>query len=105
MMANVFKTEECRDMIRSRYNQILSNFPFKQLYVETSFGKTFVLESGDPKNPPLILLHGSCSNSAFWSGEISVLLIANAEIHVLETTGHVVLNSLEYVIPFLAKGD
>lgn len=73
MMANVFKTEECRDMIRSRYNQILSNFPFKQLYVETSFGKTFILESGDPKNPPLILLHGSCSNSAFWFGDISVL--------------------------------
>lgn len=72
-MTNVFKTEESRDMIRSRYNQILSNFPFKQLYVETSFGKTFILESGDSGNPPLILLHGSCSNSAFWFGEISML--------------------------------
>lgn len=73
MMTSVFKSEESRDMIRSRYNQILSAFPFKQLYIDTSFGKTFILESGVPENPPLILLHGSCSNSAFWFGEISVL--------------------------------
>lgn len=70
---NGFKTAESRDIIRSRYNQILSAFPFKQLYVETTFGKTFILESGATKSPALILLHGSCSNSAFWFGEISVL--------------------------------
>lgn len=73
MMTNVFKTKESRDKIRSRYNQILSTFPFKQRYVETTFGKTFILESGAPENPALILLHGSCSNSAFWFGEISIL--------------------------------
>ncbi len=73
MMTNVFKTEESRDKIRFRYNQILSVFPFKQRYVETIFGKTFILESGVPENPPLILLHGSCSNSAFWFEEISIL--------------------------------
>lgn len=48
-MTHIFKTEESRDMIRSRYNQILSSFPFKQLYVETTFGKIFILESGDSK--------------------------------------------------------
>lgn len=73
MMTNVFKTEGSRDKIRSRYNQILSAFPFKQLYVATTFGRTFILESGVPDNPALILLHGSCSNSAFWFGEISML--------------------------------
>ena len=77
---NVFKTEESKDWIRSRYNQILSVFPFNQLYVETAFGKTFILEAGVAENPALILLHGSCSNSAFWFGEISAL---SGMFHVL----------------------
>jgi len=69
----VFKTEESRDAIRFRYNQILNTFPFDRRYVETSFGRTFVMEGGKPDDPPLVLLHGSCSNSAFWYGEMSAL--------------------------------
>lgn len=76
----VFKSEGSRDAIRARYNQILSTFPFRQRYVETTFGRTFILEAGDAKNPPLVLLHGSCNNSAFWFGEISAL---SGMFHVL----------------------
>ena len=32
-----------------------------------------MLECGDPQAPPLLLLHGSCSNSAFWFGEMAAL--------------------------------
>lgn len=76
----VFKSEESRNAIRTRYNQILSAFPFQKRYVETTFGRTFFLEAGDARNPPLVLLHGSCSNSAFWFGEISAL---SSTYHVL----------------------
>lgn len=76
----VFKSEESRDAIRARYNQILSAFPFQMRYVETAFGRTFILEGGDASSPPLVLLHGSCSNSAFWFGEISAL---SGQFHVL----------------------
>jgi pimeloyl-ACP methyl ester carboxylesterase len=71
---NVFKSEVGRDKIRDYYNQILSAFPLNQIYVDTSFGKTFVLEAGNPENPPLVLLHGSCSNSAAWHGDMPALL-------------------------------
>lgn len=80
MSMQVFKSEESRKAIRTRYDQILSTFPFTKRYVETSFGRTFILEAGDAKSPPLVLLHGSCSNSAFWSGEISAL---SGSYHVL----------------------
>jgi len=76
----VFKSEESRDAIRTRYNQILSAFPFQQRYVDTTFGRTFILDAGDANRPPLVLLHGSCSNSAFWFGEISAL---SSTFHVL----------------------
>ncbi|HWQ58340.1 MAG TPA: alpha/beta hydrolase [Clostridia bacterium] len=71
--ATVFKSQESRDAIRARYNQILSVFPFTQAYVETTFGSTFTLQAGAPENPALVLLHGSCSNSAFWFAEMTAL--------------------------------
>lgn len=70
-MMSVFKSEESKRAIRARYDEILSSFPFEKRYVETSFGKTFMLESGKKEGPALVLLHGSCSNSAFWFGEMT----------------------------------
>lgn len=70
---HVFKTEEGRNKIRSHYNQILSVIPLPQRYVDTSFGKTFLLEAGNPENPTIVLLHGSCSNCAAWLGDIPAL--------------------------------
>ncbi len=70
---NVFKSIAGRAKIREYYNNILSFFPLTQRYVDTSFGKTFVLEAGVEENPAIILLHGSCSNSAAWLSDIAAL--------------------------------
>lgn len=70
---SVFKSDEGRDKIRGYYNKILSFFPVIQRYVDTSYGKTFVLEAGTDGNPVIFLLHGSCSNSAAWLGDIPLL--------------------------------
>jgi pimeloyl-ACP methyl ester carboxylesterase len=48
--------------------------PFIKRYVSTEFGDTFVLEAGDPSAEPVVLLHGSCTNSAFWFNEIMALM-------------------------------
>jgi pimeloyl-ACP methyl ester carboxylesterase len=74
MKKSVFKSEAGRDRFRAYYNnRVLSQFPFGQRYVETTFGQTFMLTAGQESNPPIILLHGSCSNSAFWFPEIMTL--------------------------------
>ena len=70
---SVFKTTESRDKIRRAYNEILNRFPFGQSYVDTTYGKTFILTAGADGNPPILLLHGSCSNSAFWFLELMAL--------------------------------
>jgi pimeloyl-ACP methyl ester carboxylesterase len=70
---SVFRTEAGREKIRAHYNMVLSRFPFGQRYVKTAFGQTFMLTAGQESNPPVILLHGSCSNSAFWFPEIMAL--------------------------------
>lgn len=70
---NVFKSKEGQDKIRRYYDNILSFFPLTHRYVNTSFGKTFVLEAGSEENTTIVLLHGSCSNSAAWLSDIAAL--------------------------------
>jgi pimeloyl-ACP methyl ester carboxylesterase len=70
---SVFKSISGRENIRNYYNSILGKFPLTQRYIQTSYGKTFILEAGDKINPPLMLIHGSCSNSAAWLNEIMTL--------------------------------
>ena len=67
----VFKTPEGKEKFLTYYNQILSHLPGESIYIDTTYGKTFVLACGQPDLPPMVLLHGSCSNSAFWAAEIS----------------------------------
>lgn len=71
--ASVFKSTEGREKIRAYYNNILGFFPFRQRFVDTSFGKTFVLEAGNPVGQTVVFLHGSCSNSAAWLGDMAVM--------------------------------
>lgn len=73
MKTSVFKSEEAKNRLRTAYNQILRAFPFEQHLLETAFGETFLLAAGDEAHPPIVLLHGSCSNSAFWFPEIMAL--------------------------------
>lgn len=73
MKTSVFKSEEAKNRLRTAYNEILRAFPFEQHLLETAFGETFLLAAGDEAHPPIVLLHGSCSNSAFWFPEIMAL--------------------------------
>lgn len=91
---SVFKSDKSRDKIRDVYRDILGRFPFGQTYVETAFGKTFVLNAGTDGNPPVILLHGSCSNSAFWFPEI-MALSKNYRVYAVDIIGEAG-NSEEY---------
>lgn len=102
MKISVFKSKEQRDKMRAYYNGILSKFPFKQKYVETSYGKTFMLVAGEESNPPIILIHGSNSNSAFWFPEI-MALSAQFMVYAVDIIGEAG-NSEEYR-PDLSTSD
>lgn len=94
MKNSVFKTEAGRDKVRAYYNRVLSQFPFEQRYVDTTFGQTFMLTAGQESNPPIILLHGSCSNSAFMFPEI-LALSNNFRVYAVDIIGEAG-NSEEY---------
>lgn len=94
MKTSVFKSPDYRDKMRAYYDGILNTFPFKQQYVETSYRRTFTLTAGEESNPPVILLHGSNSNSAFWFPEI-MALSAEYRVYAVDILGEAG-NSEEY---------
>ncbi|SYX81662.1 alpha/beta fold hydrolase [Paenibacillus alvei] len=74
-MENIYKSEAGKREVLGQYRKILASWPVEnhQYEVETSFGSTFVIESGSKDNPPLILLHGSVANSFAWYSDVASL--------------------------------
>lgn len=56
-----FKSKEGKDKILTLYNQKLKelNSNYSEQLVETKFGATNVIITGNTKNPPLVLIHGT----------------------------------------------
>jgi len=56
-----FKSKEGKEKILSLYNQKLNklNIEYSEKLIETKFGVTNVIITGDTKNPPLVLIHGT----------------------------------------------
>lgn len=57
----MFKSKVGKNEILSLYDKKLEslNIDYEYLTVETSFGTTNIIATGDPANPPIILVHGS----------------------------------------------
>ncbi|MDX9827587.1 MAG: alpha/beta hydrolase [Spirochaetia bacterium] len=73
MSRSVYKSEEGRRLIEAAYREHLNSTLGAGLVkrtVETDMGSTFVLEKSGAGKPPVLLLHGSVSNSASWLGII-----------------------------------
>jgi hypothetical protein len=59
----IYRTEVGREQVKAYYSKVLATFPFTQRYVDTAFGKTFLLETGPPEKEAVLLLHGSCATA------------------------------------------
>lgn len=56
-----FKSHQGKEKILDLYNQKLKelNIEYSERIVETRFGNTNIIITGDAKNPPLVLIHGT----------------------------------------------
>lgn len=63
-----FKFQEGKTAVTKFYDLLLENWPEpnEKVYVNTRYGKTFIIANGDKDAPPLVLLHGSAMNSVMW---------------------------------------
>ena len=69
-----FKSEEGKKEVLKYYDSFLEHWPAgnEKFYVNTRYGSTFIIASGQKEAPPLLLLHGSAMNSAMWMGDVPV---------------------------------
>lgn len=69
---HIYKSAAGRQAIMARYEEALGNWalPYEAKRIPTRHGETFVIASGDPAAPPLLLLHGAGTNSAIWAGDV-----------------------------------
>ena len=72
-MADIYKSEAGRHAVEGQYRRFLERWPVacEQRIVATCQGDTFVIVSGDPLAPPLVLFHGSGGNSASWMRDVA----------------------------------
>lgn len=63
-----FKSREGKAAVLKFYDSLLEQWPVpnEKLYVDTRYGKTFIIANGEKSAPPLVLLHGSAMNSIMW---------------------------------------
>ncbi|MEV5410249.1 alpha/beta fold hydrolase [Thermopolyspora sp. NPDC052614] len=71
-MSAIYASPEGEQAIKRHYRDLLDRWPVpsEHLRVPTSQGETFVVTCGPADAPPVVLLHGSGTNSAMWLGDI-----------------------------------
>jgi pimeloyl-ACP methyl ester carboxylesterase len=69
---SIYKSTAGRDEIMAVYNRVLAQWPVpcEHVNMPTRHGRTFVMACGHAAAPPLVLLHGTASNSATWAGDV-----------------------------------
>ena len=74
-MEQIYRSDKGRNAILNQYAAFLTFWPppYTHHVITTEFGDTFVVESGNTGGQPLVLLHGTASNSAMWMGDAAVL--------------------------------
>ena len=72
MTRKIFKTEKGKMQILRKYNELFlaAGLGANRKSVNTAFGETSFIESGFENKETILLLHGSCSNSAMWFGDL-----------------------------------
>lgn len=73
MRKAVYKSEAGRGEVEDFYRKLLHKHAHaisEQSVIDTPHGRTHVLRSGNRSDPPLVMIHGSASNSAAWLGAL-----------------------------------
>jgi len=91
---SVFRSAEGKDEIRKYYSDILDlwTVSMSRQIINTSAGETFIISGGPEKGNPVLLLHGTGSNSAMWTGTFAALS-KHYRVHAIDIPGECGLSS------------
>ena len=66
-MKSIYRSEEGKNKIIELYDSQLARLPvpWKDVYVQTSFGSTHLIETGNHDGEPLLVFHGGNATTAY----------------------------------------
>jgi pimeloyl-ACP methyl ester carboxylesterase len=72
-VADIYKSKVGQEAVERLYRDVLQRWPVpnRQLTIPTRQGNTFVIVSGESHATPLVLFHGSGTNSSAWIGDVA----------------------------------
>jgi pimeloyl-ACP methyl ester carboxylesterase len=89
MPPDIYKSDQGQRLVENSYRELLARWstPSRQFHVPTRFGQTYVISCGVPGQlPPLVLFHGSGSNSAMWLNDMAIWG-SNREVYAIDMIG------------------
>lgn len=86
---SIYKSQKGREESLALYDRQLSKLgkSFFDIYVETSFGKTHIVEIGNRKGTPLLIFHGGNSTMAY-NLLMCRFLLEDFHIYAVDIIGH-----------------
>lgn len=88
-MNTIYNTPQGKQKIIALYDGQLSrlNAPYQDIYIDTSFGKTHLIETGNQGGPPLLVFHGGNATTAY-NLLACRFLLDKFHIYAVDTIGH-----------------
>ena len=85
----IYKSEKGKEAILSLYDKQLARLghKYEDLYIDTSFGKTHIIETGTTSGIPLLVFHGGNATSAY-NLLFCDFLMKDFHIYAIDTIGH-----------------
>ena len=88
-MKSIYKSAHARKCVLSLYDELLYelDIEYKDIYVETRYGRSHVIECGNLEGKPLLLFHGGNATSAY-NFKYCDFLLPYFHIYAVDTIGH-----------------
>lgn len=86
---SIYKTKSGREKSLELYDKQLLKLgkSFSDIYVQTSFGKTHIVEIGNSNETPLLVFHGGNSTSAY-NLLMCKFLLEDFRVYAVDIIGH-----------------
>lgn len=88
-MKSIYRNEQSKKAVWQLYDRQMDDLkiPYADLFVDTSFGKTHIIECGNLKGNPLLVFHGGNATTAY-NLKYCRFLLDDFHVYAVDTIGH-----------------
>lgn len=88
-MKSIYRNEQSKKAVWKLYDRQMENLdvPYTDLYIDTSFGRTHLIECGNLTGKPLLVFHGGNVTTAY-NLKYCGFLLKDFHIYAVDTIGH-----------------